>query len=97
MLVADKHGCFRFENYTMIPYQHHKSKNTWKVMVTRRVVNDENIEYEHEQTHVIAKTALEAATYAIRTFDKLKRSREDYLEWKREEDNKFLSRRITRN
>ncbi len=94
MIVLDAHGCFKTKEFSMIPYQHHLSKHTWKVVVTRKVFREESIDFEREYTNVFARSSIEAAKLGMEFFQRSLVEEEKLKEWEKIEAAKRLSKQL---
>jgi hypothetical protein len=96
MLVLDSFGCFKDKEYSMVPYRHHTSRHTWKVVITKKIFNEEVVDFEQESTTVFARTALEAAKMGREFFDRVTLAKDELREWEREERARQLARQLKR-
>lgn len=66
MAWDDRSGDFCYLDYTMVPYQHHRIRSIWKVVVTQNF-RDSKVR-ETGVTNVVAHTAREAAKRGAEQF-----------------------------
>lgn len=97
MIVCDAFGCFRRGQFAMVPYQHHASRHTWKVFVTKKIFKEDTVEYEHECANVFARTAIEAAALGIEYFERMEAAGHKLQSWYDEERAKQIKRQMQRS
>jgi hypothetical protein len=96
MIVLDSQGCFRCKEYSMVPYQHHSSKHTWKVFTSKKIFYEDVVDFESGYSTVFAKSAMEAAQAGMNYFKRDEENKANYEEWLKKEASKKLKRQLQR-
>lgn len=72
----DKFGCYKKGVHSATPYRHHLSKWTWQVQIVDKVGEEE---YMMKSIKVIARTAIEACVESVKSYEKQKVEKEQYM------------------
>lgn len=94
MLVIDAFGCFKSGSYSMVPYQHHSSRHTWKVAITFKDFKEDTVDFELDTTTVFAKTALEAAQRGKEFFERALIHKENLKQWERQQQEEKIKKQL---